>query len=118
MCGVLRCHNRSIHHPLAKVKCAWAERAQSAGMPERFSQLALGHASKAVHRAYARLGRAVCPSLEAFERKEEPNSVAFTAPHMQQQHTAAVTPGLRPEESQAVGSQRHEAFATDVTFPR
>jgi integrase len=30
---------------------AWAERAKCAGYPERFAQEALGHNSKAVHRA-------------------------------------------------------------------
>jgi hypothetical protein len=33
---------------------SWAERAKTAGYPERFAQEALGHDSKAVHRAYAR----------------------------------------------------------------
>ena len=31
---------------------AWAERAKTCGYPERFAQLALGHNSQAVHRAY------------------------------------------------------------------
>ena len=31
---------------------AWAERAKVVGMPERFAQAALGHNSKAIHRAY------------------------------------------------------------------
>ena len=30
---------------------AWAERAKTVGYPERFAQEALGHNSKAVHRA-------------------------------------------------------------------
>ena len=33
---------------------AWAERAKTCGYPERFAQAALGHNSKAVHRAYAK----------------------------------------------------------------
>ncbi len=33
---------------------ARAERAKTAGSPERFAQEALGHNSKAVHRAYAK----------------------------------------------------------------
>ncbi len=37
-------------------------------MPERFAQSALGHASLAVHREYAREGVAICPSLENYER--------------------------------------------------
>ncbi|MDH4373708.1 MAG: tyrosine-type recombinase/integrase [Verrucomicrobiota bacterium] len=43
---------------------AWAERAAIAGMPERFAQAALGHGSKAVHRAYARRAELHVPCLE------------------------------------------------------
>jgi integrase len=39
---------------LHNYRYAWAERAKTCGYPERFAQLALGHNSKAVHRAYAR----------------------------------------------------------------
>jgi integrase len=39
---------------LHSYRYAWAERAKTAGYPERFAQEALGHNSKAVHRAYAR----------------------------------------------------------------
>lgn len=46
---------------------AWAERAKTAGYPERFAQLALGHNSKAVHRAYARKARVTLPPLEDYE---------------------------------------------------
>ena len=45
---------------------AWAERALSSGYPERWAQAALGHGSKAVHRAYARSAFAVCPPLEHY----------------------------------------------------
>lgn len=38
---------------LHSYRYAWAERAKTAGYPERFAQEALGHNSKAVHRAYA-----------------------------------------------------------------
>ena len=36
---------------LHSYRYAWAERARSCGYPERFAQEALGHQSKAVHRA-------------------------------------------------------------------
>ena len=49
-------------------RCAWAERARVAGMPEGFAQEALGHNSKAVHRAYAKMAQAKVPSLEACEK--------------------------------------------------
>src|ERR1039458_6335076 len=43
---------------------AWAERAKTVGYPERFAQEALGHNSKAVHRAYAKRALMKIPSLE------------------------------------------------------
>jgi integrase len=47
---------------------AWAERAKSAGMPERFAMENLGHNSKAVHRAYAKRALVKIPSLEEYEQ--------------------------------------------------
>jgi hypothetical protein len=40
-----------------------------AGMPERFAQAALGHNSKAVHRAYAKLALVRIPTLEEYEMR-------------------------------------------------
>jgi len=48
---------------------AWAERAKTVGYPERFAQEALGHNSKAMHRAYAKRALMKIPSLEEYERK-------------------------------------------------
>ena len=48
---------------------AWAERAKKARYPERFAQEALGHNSKAVHRAYAKKAKVVVPSLETYEKQ-------------------------------------------------
>jgi integrase len=67
-CRLLGINGVSLH----SYRYAWAERAQAAGMPERFSQLALGHASKAVHRAYAKNANVVCPSLDQYERSAKP----------------------------------------------
>jgi signal transduction histidine kinase len=39
------------------------------GYPERFAQEALGHNSKAVHRAYAKRAKMQIASLEDYERK-------------------------------------------------
>jgi hypothetical protein len=47
---------------------AWAERAKTVGYPERFAQMALGHNSKAVHRAYAKRAQVTLPPLEDYER--------------------------------------------------
>lgn len=55
---------------LHSYRYAWAERARVAGMPERFAQEALGHNSKAVHRAYAKRALVKVPSLEEYETKE------------------------------------------------
>ena len=52
---------------LHSYRYAWAERAKTCGYPERFAQEALGHNSKAVHRAYARNAAVVLPPLEEFE---------------------------------------------------
>jgi integrase len=54
---------------LHSYRYAWAERAKVAGMPERFAQVALGHNSKAIHRAYAKKAQIVVPSLEDYEKK-------------------------------------------------
>jgi hypothetical protein len=40
-----------------------------AGYPERFAQEALGHNSKAVHRAYAKRALMKIPSLEQYEHE-------------------------------------------------
>jgi integrase len=61
---------------LHSYRYAWAERAQTAGYPERFAQLALGHSSKAVHRAYAKKAQVTLPPLEEYEAKVVPFSTA------------------------------------------
>jgi integrase len=53
---------------LHSYRYAWAERAKIVGYPERFAQLALGHNSKAVHRAYSRKAQVTLPPLEEYER--------------------------------------------------
>jgi integrase len=55
---------------LHSYRYAWAERARTAGYPERFAQEALGHASKAVHRAYAKKAQVIIPALEEYERRQ------------------------------------------------
>ena len=55
---------------------AWAERAKTVGMPERFAQQALGHSSKAFARAYSKKAKVIVPSLEAYESKIIPLPMA------------------------------------------
>jgi hypothetical protein len=38
-------------------------------MPERFGQAALGHNSKAIHRAYAKKAVIIAPTIEDYEKK-------------------------------------------------
>ena len=64
---------------LHSYRYAWAERAKTAGYPERFAQLALGHNSKAVHRAYAKKAQVTLPPLEEYEAKIVPFSAAQAA---------------------------------------
>jgi integrase len=54
-CRILKIDGVSLH----SYRYAWASRAKQLGMPERFAQSALGHASLAVHREYARDGVAL-----------------------------------------------------------
>ena len=53
---------------LHSYRYAWAERAKVVGYPERFAQLALGHNSKAVHRAYSKNAKVTLPPLEDYEK--------------------------------------------------
>ena len=54
---------------LHSYRYAWAERAKQCGYPERFAQEALGHNSKAVHRAYSRKAKVRLPSLASYEKQ-------------------------------------------------
>lgn len=56
---------------LHSYRYAWAERARTCGYPERFAQEALGHNSKAVHRAYAKRASVRIPSLDEYERRAQ-----------------------------------------------
>ena len=62
----------AVGQPLHSYRYAWAEGAKTAGYPERFAQMALGHNSKAVHRAYAKKAQVTLPPLEEYERKIVP----------------------------------------------
>ncbi|HTQ52183.1 MAG TPA: tyrosine-type recombinase/integrase [Candidatus Acidoferrales bacterium] len=64
-CRLLHIKGVSLH----SYRYAWAERARCAGYPERFAQAALGHNSKAVHRAYAKRALVKIPSLEDYEER-------------------------------------------------
>ena len=115
-----RCKGLAIRGiSLHSYRYAWAERAKECGYPERFAQEALGHNSKAVHRAYARHARVVLPSLESVEKKaKEGKILVFPAVENVGQQPAAAAPALPPEQSLAVDSQRHEPLALNGTSRR
>ena len=75
-----RCEGLGIEGvTLHSYRYAWAERARVCGYPERFAQEALGHNSKAVHRAYAKRAQVTLPSLEKYERNaREENVIPLT----------------------------------------
>jgi integrase len=73
-----RCEGLNIFGvTLHSYRYAWAERALKCGFPERFAQQALGHNSKAVHRAYARHAEVTVPSLDDWEKdcRVNPHSI-------------------------------------------
>jgi integrase len=67
-CRILKISGVSLH----SYRYAWAERAKSAGYPERFAQEALGHNSKAWARSYSKRAHVVLPPLEDYENKIVP----------------------------------------------
>jgi integrase len=78
-----RCRRLGINGiTLHSYRYAWAERAKTAGYPERFAQEALGHNSKAVHRAYAKRALMKIPSLEDYEQRtaKKPELATSTPP--------------------------------------
>lgn len=77
-CDGLEIKGVSLH----SYRYAWAERALKCGFPERFAQQALGHNSKAVHRAYAKHAEVTLPSLDDWEKKYENNPPPVAAPKL------------------------------------
>lgn len=65
---------------LHSYRYAWAERARAAGYPERYAMQALGHSSKAVHRAYAKKAQVKLPPLEEYEREHREKVVPLINP--------------------------------------
>jgi integrase len=65
---------------LHSYRYSWAERARSCGYPERFAQEALGHQSKAIHRAYAKRAQVVISTLEDYERRAAAASAIVPLP--------------------------------------
>jgi len=85
-----RCNGLGIQGvTLHSYRYSWAERAKQCAFSERYAQSALGHNSKAVHRAYARRAEVTIPALESFEREMKSRIVAFT-PEMETKEQRSV----------------------------
>ena len=111
VCRRLKISGISLH----SYRYAWAERAKTAGYPERFAQEALGHNFKAVHRAYAKNAAVLLPSLEDYEA----TMASFRKSKNPQ--TAPSVPGS-PRPSQRNGSGHDEPSipnfpAMEIPFP-
>ena len=76
-CDELAISSVSLH----SCRYAWAERALKCGFLERFAQQALGHTSKAVHRAYAKHAEVTVPSLADWEKNWQENTRCSTHPN-------------------------------------
>ena len=77
-----RCRSLEIKGvTLHSYRYAWAERAKS-GYPERFAQEALGHNSKAVHRAYSKHEGVTVASLDDWEKEWQKNPQRFAQPKL------------------------------------
>jgi integrase len=72
---------------LHSYRYAWAERAKTAGYPERYAQVNLGHNSKAMTRAYSRKAEVEMPSLSEYERQQK----TITASHETEPVTQSVS---------------------------
>lgn len=66
-CSGLGIKGVSLH----SYRYAWAERAKTAGYPERFAQVNLGHNSRAMARAYSRKAPVEMRSLSEYERQQK-----------------------------------------------
>lgn len=75
-CEGLRIFGITLH----SYRYSWAERAKQCGYPERFAQIALGHNSKAVHRAYAKKAQVTIPALEEYEKIVQPGISVLPPP--------------------------------------
>jgi integrase len=56
---------------LHSYRYAWAERAKTAGYPERYAQVNIGHNSRAMTRAYSRNAPVEMPALSEYEKQQK-----------------------------------------------
>lgn len=90
-CRTLKITGRVLH----SYRYAWAQRAKSAGMPEREAMNHLGHKSKAIHAAYGRRAGVTTLPLEYYEMQKTKKIIEFTAGQR----------GLEAEKNEMVSSE-------------
>jgi integrase len=73
-CRTLMIKGRVLH----SYRYAWAQRARSAGMPEREAMNHLGHKSKAIHAAYGRRATITTLPLEYYEAQKTKKIIEFS----------------------------------------
>ena len=73
-CRTLKITGRVLH----SYRYAWAQRARSAGMPEREAMNHLGHKSKAIHAAYGRRASVTTLPLEYYEAQKARKIIEFS----------------------------------------
>ena len=86
---------------LHSYRYAWADAPRPAVSPERFAQEALGHNSKAVHRAYSKKAQVKVPALEDYEKSFQQSNVIpvqFPKLHADSSPAAAAVEGARGEQ--------------------
>ena len=107
-----RCRGLGIEGvTLHSYRYAWAERARTCGYPERFAQEALGHNSKAVHRAYAKRAVVQVPSLEEYEQQgAEEKVIPFPL-------TSHPAPPLHVEDDRPTAETPNETTASVTPAP-
>ena len=86
-CRLLGLKGVSLH----SYRYARAERAYSAGYEERFAQAALGHKNRAVHYAYAKRAKVICPPLENDMNSVVPVEEMPDLPQLAEGETIEVT---------------------------
>jgi len=66
------------------------------GFPERFAQQALGHNSKAVHRAYVKHAEVTVPSLDEWEKDWQENPKRSMHPKLLAVNLRTLLPVVAP----------------------
>ena len=80
---------------LHSYRYAWAERAKTAGYPERYAQVNLGH-GRVLARAYSRKAPVEMPSLSEYENQQKTITGSRNTERAAQVATASVTSALNP----------------------